>query len=33
MVTGAGGRFEVGNGEESGVVVKARFPLGAGAPE
>jgi signal transduction histidine kinase len=27
MVTGAGGRFEVGNGEESGLVVKARFPF------
>jgi signal transduction histidine kinase len=32
MVTGAGGRFEVGNGEESGLVVKARFPLAAGEP-
>ena len=27
MVAGAGGRFEVGNGEESGLVVKARFPF------
>jgi signal transduction histidine kinase len=31
MVAGAGGRFEVANGEESGLVVKARFPLVAGA--
>lgn len=30
MVAGAGGRFEVGNGEESGLVVKARFPIAAG---
>jgi len=32
MVDGAGGRFEVGNGEESGLVVRARFPLAAGDP-
>jgi signal transduction histidine kinase len=32
LVVGAGGRFEVGNGDESGLVVKARFPLAAGAP-
>jgi len=32
LVTGAGGRFEVGNGEESGLVVKARFPLAAEDP-
>jgi len=33
LVTGAGGRFEVGNGDESGLVVKARFPAAAGAPK
>jgi signal transduction histidine kinase len=27
LVAGAGGRFEVANGEESGLVVKARFPF------
>jgi signal transduction histidine kinase len=32
LVTGAGGRFEVGNGEESGLVLKARFPVAAEEP-
>jgi signal transduction histidine kinase len=32
LVTGAGGRFEVANGEESGLVVKARLPLASRTP-
>ena len=31
IVAAAGGRFEVGNGEESGLVVKARLPIAEGA--
>jgi signal transduction histidine kinase len=31
LVTGEGGHFEVANGEEAGLVVRASFPLKAGA--